>query len=155
MSKTYKRYDDEFRASAVLMLEAAGYPNRKGALSQVAAHLGVPLSTLREWFTGAHNPPPTKVRNEKKRDFVADLQTLLGLHIDAAGRVVEDSGDLRAIVTGIGIIVDKIQLLTGNPTERQEVNVTDHRERVLADIARKAEHLAAGEASEIYPQPIG
>jgi len=154
MSKTYKRYDDEFRASAVLMLEAAGYPNRKGALSQVAAHLGVPLSTLREWFTGAHNPPPAKVRNEKKRDFVIDLQNLLGLHIDAAGRVVEDSGDLRAIVTGIGIIVDKIQLLTGNPTERQEVNVTDHRERVLADIARKAEYLATGEADSAYPQPI-
>ena len=119
--KQRRRYDDEFRASAVLMLEAAGYPEREGALSQVAGHLNVARSTLRSWFNGTHNPPPAKVRHEKKRDFVADLKHLLGLHIDAAGRVVDDTGDLRALDTGIGILVDKIQLLDGKPTWRGEV----------------------------------
>jgi transposase-like protein len=48
-----RRYNDDFRASATLMLEAAGYPGRDGALSQVSGHLSVPRSTLRGWFTGA------------------------------------------------------------------------------------------------------
>lgn len=116
-----RRYDDEFRASAVLMLEAAGYPGCKGALTRVADHLSVPESTLRGWFSGRRNAPPAKVREIKKRDFVADLQHLLGLHIDAATRVVGNSGDLRAIDTGIGILVDKIQLLNGQPTWRVEI----------------------------------
>lgn len=36
-----------------------------------------------------------------------------------------------------------------------EINVTDHRERILAGIARKAERLTAGEPIEIHSRPIG
>ena len=152
--KKHPRYDDEFRASAVLMLEAAGYPG-PGALSRVSGHLGVARSTLRSWADGSHNPPPPKVRHEKKRDFVADLQHLLGLHIDAAADVVGDSGDLRAIDTGIGIIVNKLQLLTGQPTERAEVHVNDHRERLLANLTRKSAGLVARDAGDVHTRPIG
>ena len=153
--KKRPHYDDEYRASAVLMLEAAGYPGQEGALSRVSDRLGVARSTLRSWADGSHNPPPAKIRHEKKRDFIADLQHLLGLHIDAATEVVGDSGDLRAIDTGIGILVDKIQLLTGQPTERAEVNVNDHRERLLADLARKSTSLVARDAGGVYTRPIG
>lgn len=83
------------------------------------------------------------------------MQHLLGLHIDAATEVVGDSGDLRAIDTGIGILVDKIQLLTGQPTERAEVNVNDHRESILADLARKSAGLIAGDAGGIHTRPVG
>lgn len=40
------KYDDEFRASAVLMLEAAGYPDTEGALARVSELLGVPARIL-------------------------------------------------------------------------------------------------------------
>lgn len=58
MAAKRKRFNDDFRASAVLMLEATGYPEKKGGLTQVSTHLGVPLSTLRGWFTAERNPPP-------------------------------------------------------------------------------------------------
>jgi hypothetical protein len=122
-NRNHKRYDDEFRASAVLMLEAAGYPGREGALSHVAGHLSVPRSTLQGWFSGAHNPPPPKVRHEKKIDLIKALTSLLHLHIEAGERVIVDSDDLRAIDTGIGILVDKLQLLTGGDTDRGALRI--------------------------------
>ena len=74
MAKRERRqYDDKFRASAVVMLEAAGYPNKDGALATTAKHLGVPHNTLRNWFHGVHNPPPSDVRHEKRQDLAEML----------------------------------------------------------------------------------
>ena len=154
MGKQYRRYDDEFRASAVLMLEAAGYPEREGGLSQVAGHLDVPLSTLRGWFTGAHNPPPAKVRNQKKIDLREAIREELAGIFPAMAEKRQDA-TYRELATAAGILIDKDQLLSGQPTERQEINVTDHRERTLAGIARKANQLAAEETGAVYQQPIG
>jgi transposase-like protein len=149
-----RRYNDDFRASATLMLEAAGYPERDGALSQVSGHLSVPRSTLRGWFTGAHNPPPAEVRHEKRFDLLNAIQTELAAIFPALAGAREDA-NYRELVTAVGILTDKHQLLTGQPTERAEVNVTDHRERILADIARKAASYVAGEPNSVYPRPIG
>ena len=134
-----KRYTDKFRAAAVVMLEAEGYPARDGALSRVADHLGIPLSTLRGWFTAEHNPPPTEVRNEKKqelRDLLENelreaVAAMAGARLDASYR---DLGTVAAIFT------DKVQLLDGKPTERVEENVTvsDSRERLAQLINRRA-----------------
>ena len=108
-------HNDEFRASAVLMLEAAGYPDRKGALSQVSGRLGVPLSTLRGWFNGQHNPPPAKLRNEKRIDLLEAIRDELAEIFPAmAERRIDAS--YRELVTAAGILIDKQQLLTGKPT---------------------------------------
>lgn len=115
-----RRYDDEFRTNAVLMLEADGYPDRKGALEHVSKHLGVPRSTLQGWFNGTRNPVPPDMRHEKKLNLLAELTDLLGLTIIAAKNTV-DEAHFREQVTGIGILVDKIQLLTGQPTWRGEI----------------------------------
>jgi hypothetical protein len=136
------------------MLEAAGYPGRVGALSQVASHIKVPESTLRGWFSGAHNPPPAKVRAEKRFDLLEAIQGELAAIFPAMANRREDA-TYKELATAAGILVDKEQLLTGQPTERQEVNVTDHRERILAGIARKADQLTAGETREIHSQPVG
>jgi hypothetical protein len=53
-----KRYTDNFRAKAVSMLAKAGYPQRKGALTQVSNSINVPLATIHGWFHAKHNPPP-------------------------------------------------------------------------------------------------
>jgi len=70
-----KRYDDKFRANAVIMLEAAGWPDEKGALTRVANHLKIPLTTLSRWAQEHRNPPPTEVVTEKKGDLVALLKS--------------------------------------------------------------------------------
>lgn len=115
-----KRYDDKFRASAVVMLEAAGYPDKDGALSSTANHLDVPLSTLRGWFTAEHNPPPAELRNEKR----GELSDLLRREIDSALGAMDNArpdASYRDLGTVAGILIDKLQLITGKPTERSEI----------------------------------
>lgn len=118
--KRRPRYDDEYRASAVLMLEAAGYPDRKGALSTVASHLGVPARTLSRWHNGEQNEAPDKLVTEKRIDLVAELTDLLGLSLNAARSTVGEA-TYRELMTGVGILVDKVQLLTGQATARAEL----------------------------------
>lgn len=149
-----RRYTDQYRASAVLMLEAAGYPDKPGALMSVANHLKVPHATLSRWARAIQNPPPPELVHEKKLDMVAELLDLLGLTFTAAKNTVGEATN-KELATAIGIYIDKLQLLSGKPTERQEVNVTDHRERILAGIARKADSYAAGESGGVYQRPVG
>lgn len=114
-----RSYDDKFRASAVVMLEAAGYPNSKGALSHVSKHCGVPQSTLKGWYTGQNNPPPTELRAEKKGELIDWINTELDSIFGVLPNKRNDAS-YRDLVTGIGILVDKRQLLTGKPTESIE-----------------------------------
>lgn len=136
------------------MLEAAGYPKKEGALMAVASRLQVPHQTLSRWGRAIQNPPPPDLVHEKRIDLVGELTDLLGLTLTAAKETVGDAS-YRELATAIGIFVDKIQLLTGKPTERQEVNVTDHRERILADIARRADGYVIGEPDGLHTQPVG
>lgn len=122
MAKKSKRYDDEFRASAVLMLEAAGYPDKTGALSLVAKKTGAPARTLSRWFKKEQNPPPDRIVNKKRGELVDDLENLAVQLVEAMGGAIEDA-TLREMATAFGIVVDKWQLLTGKPTGIQESRV--------------------------------
>lgn len=149
-----KRYTDDFRASAVLMLEAAGYPGKEGALSQVAGQLGVPRSTLQGWFNGTRNAPPPELRHKKKLDLVEAIRDELAA-IFPALEGPRNNATYRELVTAVGILTDKLQLLTGQPTERQELNVNDQRERILADIARKSGGYVTDPADTVRQRPVG
>lgn len=110
-----RRYDDKFRASAVVMLEAAGYPDREGALSHTANHLGIPLNTLKGWFTAKNNPPPAKLRNKKRLELTELLRNELHCIFDELPRARPDAS-YRDLGTVAAIFVDKLQLLEGKPT---------------------------------------
>lgn len=116
-----KRYDDKFRASAVVMLEAAGYPGKLGALATTAKHIGVPERTLSRWFNGEQNEPPDKLVSEKREE----LSDLLRNEIDGALGAMKgarDGASYRDLGTVAGILIDKLQLITGKPTEISEIN---------------------------------
>jgi len=115
-----RRYDDKFRASAVVMLDAQGYPKKKGALAAVARHLNVPNTTLHGWYQQKHNPAPTELRTEKKGDLVAMLQTEIANALLEAPQARPEA-NYRDLITGAAIMIDKLQLLTGNPTDRTEI----------------------------------
>lgn len=68
MAKKRTRYTDEFRASAVLMLRAAGYPEARGSLAAVSARVGVAGTTLRRWLTKEQNPPPERMLEWKAKE---------------------------------------------------------------------------------------
>jgi hypothetical protein len=133
------------------MLEAQGYPDKKGALSSVSAHLNVPLSTLRGWYSTQHNPPPTEIRDEKKGDLVALIKTELEAAFSELPNARSGAG-YKDIGTVIGILVDKLQLLEGNPTERTEiVDGNSARERIRGAITRLAER-SGKEPDNQFPQ---
>lgn len=135
-----KSYDDKFRASAVVMLEAAGYPDKKGALTQVAAHIGVPHPTLSRWYNAQRNPPPNEVVQEKRRELKDLLNDELAAIFTAMPGARKDAS-YRDLGTVAGILFDKRQLIEGKPTSIvDDASLTDDdrvsRINALLDAAR-------------------
>jgi hypothetical protein len=122
MSKRQPKYDDKYRASAVIMLEAQGYPTVKGALQAVSNHLKVPLTTLNRWYHGKNNPPPSELVTEKRIEFKdaikQELQEILGAMPNA-----REDASYKDLATSFGIMLDKLQLLENKPTA-----ISEHRE---------------------------
>ena len=142
-----KQYTDEFRASAVLMLEAAGYPDRLGSLKQVSDHIGVPARTISRWFKGENNTPPDKLVSKKRVEFVDELVKLRSLVMGHAFDTYEEATFSQA-VTAVAILTDKHQLLTGNATERTEI-VESPRERLIDRLDQRAAKIGAGRADHV------
>ena len=126
MPKKRKRYDDKFRANAVLLLEAAGYPDTKGALTRVSDNVGVPLATLHRWFRAKNNPPPSELVNEKRPELIDLIRSEIYGVLETMPEERKEA-DYRTLVTGLGILVDKLQLLEGKATER--IGLMDEHER--------------------------
>mgnify|MGYP000918174239 CR=1 FL=1 len=117
MGRKWTQYSDEDKASAVLMLEAAGYPAKQGAMTQVVKALGVPESTLRSWAKNEHGAPPAKVRERKRGELVESLKDVATKLVEHLGNIA-DTGDVRETATALGIVVDKLQALTDEqPTQ--------------------------------------
>lgn len=110
-------YTDDFRANAVVMLQAEGYPDKKGALTRIATQLKVPARTLSRWFNHENNPPPDIIVKKKRGDLVERINDELDSILDAFTGVRPDAS-YRDLATSFGIMVDKLQLLTGKPTGR-------------------------------------
>jgi hypothetical protein len=132
----YKKFTEDERAMWLLQLEVLNYPKNIHAPTTVSKQRGAPHAlTLKRWWKVQNTPKIDKLIEHKKRDVIADLGHLLGLHIDAAIDAVHGNEDLRALDTGIGILVDKLQLLTGNPTERVDtiVRIAENRNVINSD----------------------
>lgn len=119
MARKYKRHTDEFRASVVLMLMAAGYPDRKGALMKVSKNVGISHSTIRRWFKAEHNPPPSNITHSKKIDLIQAIRDEMQAALSEMSQARQDAS-YRDLGVVVGILADKHQLLTGEATERVE-----------------------------------
>lgn len=97
------------------MLEAAGYPDKKGALTKVGTHLKVPITTLRGWFTAEHNPPPTDIRTEKGFELRAAIQQELESIFGAMPNARQDAS-FKDLSWAAAVLIDKMQLLDNKPT---------------------------------------
>jgi hypothetical protein len=118
MAKNHPTYTDEFRASAVAMLHAAGYPKAIGALRAVSRKLKVPERTLSRWFNAEQNPPPDKLVSVKKGDMADALEEVAWTLLDSMSDA-DAIGDasLQQRATAYAIAIDKMRLLRGLPTE--------------------------------------
>lgn len=127
------RYSDEFRAQAVLMLEAAGYPETKGALTKTARALGIKVMTLSRWGRRTQNPPPNKLVSEKVFDLKEALLNEVQAILEEFPNARPDA-DYRELGTVLGIVVDKLQLLDGKATERVEILTEQERTTRIAEL---------------------
>lgn len=149
MAGKRKSYDDKFRASAVVMLEAAGYPSKKGALMQVAGHIGVPHPTLSRWFNAQRNPPPNDVVQEKRQELSLRLEDLAHKLVDMACRIADNADtdtSIQQVATSVGIVVDKWQLLKGKPTDRHEIVDNSTRAERINSILERGRTRRAGQS---------
>ena len=142
-----RTYTDKFRASAVVMLEAQGYPDRKGSLTAVANHLKMPATTLHSWYRAKHNPPPADIRNEKKGDLVAMLRSEVSSILERM-EDVRDEATYQQLAVATGILLDKLQILEGKPTHIfEDVTNTDPKQKLISYLdsiaAREAERKGA------------
>ena len=97
------------------MLEAAGYPDQKGALVAVAKNVKIPYQTLSRWARGVQNPAPHQVVHEKKVTLIDLLESEIRA-IYAEMPNARSDASYRDLGTVNGILHDKLQLLTGGPT---------------------------------------
>lgn len=124
----------------MVMMEAAGFPDKKGALTQVSKATGVPHPTLSRWWHKLRNPVPEDLVQKKRYE----LQDLLEREIrNALLEMVYARSDAsyKDLATAIGIMIDKKQLVEGKATERVEhglITPEERRARVieLLDTAR-------------------
>lgn len=141
-----RQYSDNDKATALAALDA-----NSGNLKLTARELGIPASTLQRWRDGQVNDDVTVLRTYKKDELAERLVEIAHQLIDAAPDKVKGA-NLQQIFTSLGIAIEKIQLLEGEPTERSEVidplddNTRATRIAALLDAARNRRDRQDGEA---------
>lgn len=108
-----------------------------GNLSRVARETGIPISTLRGWL--AEQPPERvkEAREEAQAEFVKKAWEAVSAHVEhLSQKNVVEVTSARDSATIVGILIDKIQLVTGKPTaiNEQQGQVT---QRYEYDIVQK------------------
>jgi hypothetical protein len=126
------------------MLEAAGYPNQKGALTAVAKKVKAPPRTISRWFNKENNPPPDRLVKEKRGELVERLEDMAHMLLDAMGVDIGENGvDAVRAAVAMGITIDKWQLLKGEPTGIVKIVQMIQEGRVRPEVVRaKWPHLA-------------
>lgn len=95
-----------------------------GNLSKTSRQTGVPISTLRGWLA---EQPPEKVkeaREDAQAEFVKKAWDAVSAHVEhLQDKDVVKATSARDSATIAGILIDKIQLVTGQPTSNVKQQV--------------------------------
>lgn len=124
-------YTEQEKAHALTVLRAEG-----GNISRTERITGVTAKTLRAWraeladspegstYLPTHSPPKKPDLAPLVEEASADLATRFEEEIAAILGTLpskREGATYKDLATSIGILTDKIQLLRGQPTQRQEV----------------------------------
>lgn len=130
------------------MVASEGYPADKYALGRVAEKLKINKRTLRRWVDGDSGAPSDKIVNQEKIGLI----DLIDDEIRAAFKemhTAREDASYRDLVIGAATLLDKKQLLTGEPTERTENthDITGDLD-IRTDIQRRLARIAEAAGSE-------
>lgn len=104
-------YSDEERANALATLKANG-----GKVSLTARQLGIPEVTLRQWASGLRHPEAMQMSESKSALLADHLEEVAFKLVKAMPKKIEKAG-LQQVAVSLGISVEKVKLLRGEPTE--------------------------------------
>ena len=115
-----KTYSDEFREATAIYVKEA----RAGGMAWRALEreLKIPRRTIMRWVDSDNgvlvgdNGAPLK-----RQDLVERLTGMAHLILDNIEQTVSEA-EFRHLMVGLGITVDKIELMSGRATERIDVN---------------------------------
>lgn len=109
MSK--RQYSDNDKASALAALDA-----NEGNVNLTSKQIGVPRKTLGEWAQNRHvSHDMAELRHDKKEGLATIIEMAVREMIGASATKL-NGANFQQLWTGVGIGVDKIQLLKGEPT---------------------------------------
>lgn len=112
-----RSYSDNEKAAALLTLESNG-----GNLSRTSRELNIPISTLGEWRDGRAVPDVAEIRNENRTPLVERLMNELTAALNLLPDKRNDAS-YSDLMRGVGILTDKVQLLSGADTARVRATV--------------------------------
>lgn len=144
------QYSDDYKTSAVLMLEASGYPDKEGALESVYKALrrggkqGPARTSLSNWYTRSKHSGASTTLEQKRAELQEVIRDEVYAALGAAGAAREDAS-YKDLITAAAILIDKLQLLNGGATERTEI--VDARERVLGRMDSIAARIRTGQGA--------
>ena len=142
----YRHWSDEQKAAALAAVDAAG-ADESLAVTRVSRNMKIPRSTLRVWVADRDRAAPAHLRQEKKLDLTQAIRDEIEAVLKAMGTTRADA-DYRALTIALGILVDKMQLLTNKPTEISEVRdwrtIMQDEGIDPADVLAEAERIIAG-----------
>lgn len=94
-----------------------------GTIAETARQLGLPESTVRKYVSPAERDEFAQIRGQKLAeelpkivDEIAEAQRAIIKAMRDPAKIAQ--ADMRDLATAFGILTDKHQLLTGQPTQR-------------------------------------
>lgn len=129
-----RRYSDSDKAAALAALDA-----NDGNTHKTAKQLNIPRTTLERWVEGRVSDDVPHLRQHKKRELHESLEELAYKLVAVMPEKI-DEANLQQSAVALGVVIEKMQLLRGDPTERLEHTLTDaervSRINTLLDAAR-------------------
>ncbi len=130
-----RSYSDQEKEHAIAVFVTCGN------LSKTSRQTGVPISTLRGWLAEVPPEKVTEAREDAQVGFVRKAWQAVTAHIEhLQAKDVVEATSARDSATIAGILIDKIQLVTGKPTgiNRLEGEVKDtHEYKITQEIVTK------------------
>lgn len=143
---TKRHYSDKQKAATLAILDA-----NDGNVSKTSRDTGIPRKTITEWRDGRHPDDVARIRQEKKRDLAESLELIAHTLVGSLNVKIE-TANLQQAATTLGIVIDKMQLLRGDATTRNEIvhEGLNQEERIgrIADLLDAARTRRDGSAPE-------
>jgi hypothetical protein len=143
----YKKYTDKQKEGAIWFAVAAGYPDTVGAINRASKELKMPQRTLYRWVTeGVHSSDPeaaasmAEIREETRKELVELIDNSIRQALaNMSNADVQDGATYRDFAWAAAVLIDKLQVLNGQPSQHIQQAITFERK----GITTLPEHLTS------------